>query len=288
MTAKLSNLNMPNVEVAPKEWDALVQSYKLHDKLLFVAQKLATARLDKWRILAYGNKLTTTNENGVMERVLQNIAIVEKDEKLGSIKMNRRWTRSAGYEDTYAIYSDRIHKQRGGQAKETAKPKVAVKIALEYFAKKSPKELLRKANSSLVSDLGSQQYTSGRHLDNEFNRIRDEALAFVLEKSEEFVQRYPKHKAHMGMVVEACENKEIIESVASIKNDVLTVLFTDGDMVVAEDGEIKVYGNDGAEAPEHIRRKIGLLKLVNDSQIIRDIGIRVDENTFGITPEVKQ
>lgn len=290
MTTRLTNIALPNVEVASKELTAEVHSYKLDDSLLPVAHKLAINCLDRWKIIAFGAAIANTNAEGFVERTLKNIVIFEGGEKLGTVKMDRRWKRSSGYENVYSIHSHRIHSSRKGNCKETSKVKEAVKIVMTHFTKKMPKELIRDGHLSVTNSLNSQKYSAGRELDHRFGQIEPDARAFVLDRLEEFNAVYPNHAKTVEAIIEAYANHDIVKSISGLvnANTCVTVLLLHGEMLVEEGDVITRYANGGAEAPEHIRRKIGLLKLVQDSQVVRDVGIRVNAHTFGITPEVKQ
>jgi len=282
MTAKLVNISLPNVEVASKELDAMVDAYKLANELVPVATKIAMTKIDKWRVIAYSSKETSVNESGMRIRTLGKLAIVENGEKLGSIDLSQRWGRSSGSETTYRVFSDRI---KGRKAyKETAHFKIAIKAAFEAFLAKSPKELLLNASSTVINALNSQAYSARREVESRFDSMEKAAIDFILNRSEEFAQ---EHGAHgIESLMEARCNHDVIKSVELGKNHLITVVLTDDDMLVEQGGVITRWTNGGELAPEHIRRKIGLLKLVQDSQVIRDIGIRVDTQTFGVTPEV--
>jgi ribosomal protein L31E len=289
MTTRLTNIALPNVEVASKELTAGVHSYKLSDPLLPVAHKLAINCLDRWKIVAFSAANPDTNAEGVVERTLKNIVIFEGGEKLGTVKMDRRWKRSSGHENVYSIHSHRIQSRKGNY-KETSKVKEAIKIVMTHFTKKMPKELIKEGHISVTNSLNSQKYSAGRELDHRFGQIESDARAFVLDRLDEFNTVYPNHAKTVEAIVEAYANHDIVKSVSGLANanTCVTVLLLHGEMIVEEGDVITRYANGGVDAPEHIRRKIGLLKLVQDSQIVRDVGIRVNAHTFGITPEVKQ
>jgi len=45
-------------------------------------------------------------------------------------------------------------------------------------------------------------------------------------------------------------------------------------------GEVKIFTSE--QLPDSIRRGVGMLKLVEDSQIIEGVGLKVNANTFFI------
>jgi hypothetical protein len=286
MTAKLINISLPNVEVASKELAAGVDAYKLADALVPVAVKIAMTKIDKWRVVAFGHKDTSVSESGLRIRTLGKIAIIEDGGKLGTIDLSQRWGRSRGSEGTYRVHSDRITGRKN--YKETTNPKIAIKTAFEAFLAKSPKEILLDANSTILSSLNSQEYAARRAIEVKFSNIEEAAVEFVLNRMEEFEQEHASHKVHVDELLEARCNHDVIKSVALIKSVLISVVLTDTDMLVEQDNVVTRWTNGGELAPEHIRRKVGLLKLVQDSQVIRDVGIRVDAHTFGVTPEVTQ
>lgn len=62
------------------------------------------------------------------------------------------------------------------------------------------------------------------------------------------------------------------------------VMYALGKVNVTDKSESREYPNDEA-LPEHIRQKVGLLKLLEDRKLIPEVGFKFDTNTFWIYTE---
>ena len=62
------------------------------------------------------------------------------------------------------------------------------------------------------------------------------------------------------------------------------LVFIDGINYSVQKGEDLIEVKQSEELPDFMRRAIGLLKLVEDNQVVADVGLRVNASTFLILP----
>lgn len=69
-----------------------------------------------------------------------------------------------------------------------------------------------------------------------------------------------------------------------LKNNNAFIVFIDGVNYSVQKGKDPLEIKQSDELPDFIRRAVGLLKLVEDNQVINDVGLRVNESTFLVLP----
>jgi hypothetical protein len=62
------------------------------------------------------------------------------------------------------------------------------------------------------------------------------------------------------------------------------VVFIDGINYSLQKGEDPIEVKESDELPDFMRRAIGLLKLVENNQVVNGVGLRVNESTFLVLP----
>jgi len=118
------------------------------------------------------------------------------------------------------------------------------------------------------------------------NDLRLALLSFAAAHADTFNKVFP---AHSAMFAEALDTKQDLAICTEVARTPLTyalvthqqvhVFNVDGKLVALDD-------NDGNGLPEWFRRKMGLLKLVEHTQFVRDVGVRVSDKYYAIAMDV--
>ena len=245
---------------------------------LFLTLNNLTLSKPNWRFKATDSSYSAAN------KVLTAFEIIEDDEVVGTVSIQYK-----GNTEKIKVRNKRIDdKRERGNGYFTDDPAKAELAIRKHFYRMAEDERLLKAMQEAKSVVKNEN----RDKSWAKTRIRNS----LLEKSDEFVRR------NMAVYLEAYPNlvpvhAEYIEAKAhhATTNSLEQALDKDKAMVVVCDGtryltqtgrEVKVFVDE--DLSFDLRRKIGLLKLVQDKQMISDVGCRVDSNTFVLLPEAKE
>jgi hypothetical protein len=77
------------------------------------------------------------------------------------------------------------------------------------------------------------------------------------------------------------ETKKINEVIKN--NKAWLVFINNSDYIVKVNGHVSIMSSE--DLPTMIRRNLGMLKLVQDKELITNVGIRVDESTYYVVGE---
>ena len=69
-----------------------------------------------------------------------------------------------------------------------------------------------------------------------------------------------------------------------LKSKETYIVFIEGVNYFVQRGEDPIEVKQSDELPDFMRRAIGLLKLVEDKQVVANVGIRVNETTYLVAP----
>lgn len=208
----------------------------------------------------------------------------DKREVLGSIEKDH-------YNGDYrfAIDNHRIESMRErGRAMKTIHIKKAIKYVDKFFGKKSVLEHVNDARQKAEYALHHVSNEKGWALQHTWNKINGYAQQFVLDNYQQFTDSVVDKTS----VAESLEHfpSRIQEHTAvqhiqeTVKQKNAYIVFIDGINYSIQKGEDPVEIKQSDELPDFMRRAIGLLKLVEDNQVVADVGLRVNASTFLLLP----
>lgn len=210
--------------------------------------------------------------------------IIEDDEVLGTVSIEYK-----GRNEKIKVRNKRIDdKRERGSGYFTDDPAKAELAIRKHFFRMAEDERLLKAAED------ARGVVKGENRDKSWakNRVRNS----LLEKSYDFAKKhmamyleeYPQLKPVHAEYLEAREQHKVTHSVEdALDKQQAVVVVCDGTRYLTQTGrEVKVF--DDEDLSFDMRRKIGLLKLVQDKQMISDVGCRIDSSTFVLLPEVKE
>ena len=282
-------LQLENVEF-PKDTDkngievvATMDTY-----LAPLVEKLALAH-PEWQFKShhcrkvYGKTDTGADFSMVIERV----RVMDKYEELGLLgtdytsKGKRFW-----------VSNHRVEKMRErGSGMKTIHLDKAYKHVDKYFGRMNHGEMLEQATRTtqdVVYQANNQTYFPLR---SSWGFIEDKARDFVVDNLEAFKNYMQSNLANTRELEEASKLPDLmteyrgmqaIQKSVDSKQHILVLL--DGMNYIVKHAVNQVEVKTSEELPDHVRRGVGMLKLVEVRQAITNIGIRVDDNVFALLP----
>ena len=222
-----------------------------------------------------------TEGPGVQRKVFPTwIKVSEKGVERGRIQIRDPWR---SYAEDLVFDNPRIYNamQRVGH-KVTTKPKVAVQIVKQYFTDPPITETIAAVSKQVRSHANMQRSTFKSSRDLEYLRLSEMVRPYIDEHLVEIAKQVPEVNANFNVpeYLEFVEDTKISESVADVpSNSALTVMLR-GDKYVLHRNNMPIFALTSEYLPEQVRRAIGLLKLVDDGQFVRDVGYRHKADQF--------
>ena len=198
----------------------------------------------------------------------------EGKSKLGKIYTDRGRARKT----TYYAENNRITQKRDrGSAMFTTNVSKAVKNVCKEFYPATTTEIMASARSKSQGVMQDIYGDKVRGVDNRMQRILKGLESYVLDNWETMsviaAKECPKEVSELPL---AMEEKYIAETIKdAFNNSRGTIVALHGSEYVTAHG---TYTTD--TLPVHIKQGVGMLKLVEAGQCIRDVGVKVDADTF--------
>lgn len=232
-----------------------------------------------WRFVATDFVLADANT-----RVYTDFVIYEDDEALGKVAITHK-----GRCYKVEVNNDRINAARErGTGYFTEDPVKAQLRIRKTFFKRNNDERVEKAAEAADSLLKREDQSKSWDYRRAKDALLDKAGDFVVKNMEAYLQAYPSLSAKKGKYDDARANFGVVKKIkeAFDNGKSVVVAFNGTHYIVKSEEGVKTLSDE--TLPYEMRRKVGLLKLVQDGQMISDVGCRVDGATFVLLPEVKE
>jgi len=210
--------------------------------------------------------------------VTQKITVLEKDgtTQLGVISMEKKYVRGDAH-FVFVIDNWRINEMRQrGSGIQTAKPKEALKAIEKYFYPLTDPEQIHDSFKHAYHLVHSEASNAQRNVDASIRALYEPTLAYARSRWEDFISTLNEKERMEALNLlkhqQLCNEAKALFSDVDSKNR-LTVFLTNGKYVVQQGEVLQEYESD--TLPEHIKTKVGMLKLVEEKQVIPEIGVRV-------------
>jgi hypothetical protein len=216
--------------------------------------------------------------------------VMDKREELGQV-----YTESyhSTHGQQFCVDNFRVQQMRErGSGMKTIHEKKALKHIDKFFGKKNLDEKLVDARNQAQQCVSRVSNDLGQKFDWEWNRLAEASKRFIVENHwEEFVgyaqQNITNNTVSMDTMPERFERKIAGQRVYdAFSKDEHYLVYVDGQNYAIfrknEPTQIKV----SEELPEFIRRSVGMLKLVEDNQIVSGIGCRVNATTYVVLQQI--
>ena len=266
-------LGMPNILVRI-EIDTVLPDANFGATAEMTPYLLALAtKKPNWRFVGVqGWHRDTIEGNRIYEAYKFNVW--EGKSKLGKIYTDRGRARKT----TYYAENNRITQKRDrGSAMFTTNVSKAVKNVCKEFYPATTTEIMASAISKAQGVMQDIYGDKIRAFDNRVTRILRGLEPYLLDNWETMsviaAKECPKEVSELPL---AMEEKYIAETIKdAFNNSRGTIVALHGSEYVTAHG---TYTTD--TLPVHIKQGVGMLKLVEAGQCIRDVGVKVDADTF--------
>lgn len=209
--------------------------------------------------------------------------IVVKDER--STLLGRIECQAWGAQGVDAYFSnDRISRAaERGDCKRTSKPDVAIKILKKWFTQPPVSEIAEVAYEKVARDYMSRVSSITRAYRDNVHDVMKGLEKYVMDNIEEYWNKiHPNHTPRFTLeqLKVAQQDMEIAGSMDAQK--FLTVVIHDGKYIVrTSNGGHQVMMHE--DLSEHMRRSIGLLKLVEPSQFVGGAGFKGRDDVYFVS-----
>jgi len=227
------------------------------------------------------NAMTSNMGNNTYE--VHSFKVMDKREVLGTL--TKEWASGGA---RYCVDNHRIASMRErGSGMKTIHMDKAIKHVNKLFGKKNVNEKFTEARQVISTALGHIHNQKRWDLNHKWEGVKDQAQRFIVDNYAQFassvtdtkvthnVEKLPSSFAEFNSV-DAMQN-------ALQKGDAYLV-FIDGLNYSVQKGKDPLEVKASEELPDFMRRAVGLLKLVEDNQVIDGVGVRANETTFLVMP----
>jgi hypothetical protein len=249
------------------------KSTETHVMLYDTLSPLLTSR-PAWRFVAidfyFGSSVVITG-----------VEIFEGAEALGkvSIDYNRR-----GYK--VHVLNHRITgKQVRGKGYFTDDTLRATLHIRKNFYVRDQTELLAASSANAAMVINREYHYKSAELNEAKVAVYTKAKAFVRAMEDAYFNMFPELLPARGKRDAAHAMWSVVDSVKTsfADNKTTLVVFNGEQYLTSTGGVVTRYTHD--TLPDHMRTKIGLLKLVQDKQMVSSVGCKVDKSTFVLLPQ---
>ena len=280
-----------------KNYD-ITQGYVSVDKLLCDIVSQVRKRKPSWKFELKNSRRTTFQLNNGIRDVnpptyytYDSVDVTDEDQKIGNITIKEGHnTRKCRTEMLIMVQSPRIKKLRRGDVVTTYKPDVAIKTILTKMYKLSIVEYGSKLVNEATAELGRACRERRVQINNIHSNLPLGArLRLLLEHMDTFKEYLPKDKDNLRV---QCDNLKTltheIEIISELENNPAIVIDINNQCLrvfsLIADNECTYRGDvSGNDLPEHIRERLGMLKLVDVGMCIAGKGQRSGNSTYLVT-----
>jgi hypothetical protein len=210
--------------------------------------------------------------------------VKDKREVLGTIDKDYC---SNGYR--YRIDNHRIEGMRErGSGMKTIHLNKAIKHVDKFFGKRNMVEKITEARRKVENTLSQVDNEKSWRLRGTWGSMELQARNFITNNYQAFIDSVvdkntiAKQLEQLPTQVEEFNATQHL--IKMLQTDNAFIVFIDGVNYSVQKGKDPLEIKQSDELPDFIRRAVGLLKLVEDNQVISGVGFRVNEITFLVLP----
>jgi hypothetical protein len=210
--------------------------------------------------------------------------IKDKREVLGTIDKDYC---GSGYR--FRIDNHRIQGMRErGCGMKTIHLNKALKHVDKFFGKKNVTEKITEARRNVENVLSQVDNEKGWRLRGTWGSMESQARDFVVNNYQAFIDSVVDKNSIARQLEQLPAQVEEFNATQHLnkmlQGDNAFIVFIDGVNYSVQKGKDPLEIKQSDELPDFIRRAVGLLKLVEDNQVISGVGLRVNESTFLVLP----
>lgn len=281
------------------------ESHEIDPMLMELVNKLSMEKPDWVFDCMYSNMYLTTHtydapvkaplEKKDSKNYLRKVTVKDRENQtLGTLKVDREnWGRFAnsGKPHIFIVESWRINKERGNRHQtKTTNIDSAVREAKKHFFAKTRKELLTEVTVEVKRGFGDAVYSLSRTFMRMCNDVDTVTWAHTVMNMRNNLPLDPAEERRIDALLmhEKFESnhKDYLLAEAMRKRD-----DGSGNMIVVaeQDGQFMFWGDTAEgyvttlsfdELPTKMQERIGVLQLMENSEIVLDVGYRLDQGRY--------
>jgi hypothetical protein len=210
---------------------------------------------------------------------------VDKREVLGII--DKEYVNGGGYR--YCVDNHRINGVRErGRGMKTIHEDKALKHVGKFFGKKNVNEKFTEATQVIGNALGHVHNQKRWDLSHKWDALENHAQKFIYDNYAMFASTVAGDKKPSDNLEKLPSAIAEFSSVDAMQEALRLgdayIVFIDGVNYSIQKGKDPLEIKASEELPDFMRRAVGLLKLVEDNQVIDGVGVRANETTFLVMP----
>jgi hypothetical protein len=200
-----------------------------------------------------------------------------KDIILGHIHEDYKYAKG-NRQKLFSIDNWRISEMRQrGQGIQTSKPKEALKAVEKYFFPLTDEEYTDQAFRHAHQLVYRESTETRGALESSIRKLHQPMMTFAHKHWDEFLSMLDERDRNIAY--DLLKQQQLSNEAKALYSEVdsrkcLTVLLTNGKYTVQQGEVLQDYESD--TLPEHIKTKVGLLKLVENREVVPEVGVRVD------------
>ena len=174
--------------------------------------------------------------------------------------------------------------------KSTTNVDKAVKIVEQFFKSKTMTERVNEACTKVSSGISNRKWTASREFSGTMERLAPALATYVtlhMAEVRPILEAYGAPSGALDALTERNEMRKLTETVADTRDrraGTTVMLHGDRYLIVRDDASEEVRNAAASQLDDDMRGKIGILKIVNDNDVIESVGMRIDATTFYLLP----
>lgn len=271
-------LELPNM-LAERHKNPEQKPVATYSKMYPLVEALALKK-PQWKFIAHRYHARDGKDSGYAFRVC------EGREILGEIVMSYGWRD----DDAFEIRNKRIQdsRERGGSAK-TKDVKKAIKLVLKSFGTKTISEQVNEALQQTTDATRRVASDRSETFQSLFRHMQEHLFTHIMDNYKELAPIAIQNGADATVVeklLPAYEEYQITKEIKTCKtsNTGAAVLTLGSEYAVTlwdhSAGNMQTHMHTTDTLPTHIKRSVGLLKLVEVKHFLKGVGVRVADTTF--------
>lgn len=287
-----ANIKLKTHKIRDENGNQIDQEPKIFEFMQPLVEALAL-KYPQWEFVEDGARI----QHGLGREVhfaADKFKIMERREELGTIAVDH-WCRAGR---RYWVENFRINEKRErGSGFKTKHMDKALKHVVKFFGTRNTAELAASAEERASNVKRNLLYALQSEQQRKWGCLDDHAADFLMENWQAFADYmkafvdYRKPIAGNGLleVVEKFPDAYRHHVEANKINDLIIrgkawlVHIVNNDYIVKQGDTVSIWESD--KLPNIVRRNLGMLKLVQDRELISNVGIRVDESTYYVIGE---
>lgn len=277
------SLGMPNILFESRKnvtnhTEVTAANTTIHPFMLPLMKRLAQAR-PQWKFVTYRRSLANMSDS------MFNVTTFDVYE--GSNKLGRIWKTYENRGDVVCINNERMenHRQRGSYT-STQDLNKAFKLVTKNFHGPTVAEAVADAFDKARSVVGGLAVKHRREFDYKYQHLSNFLEAYTMQNWEHIRQLATDAGVSpmtLDGMIEAYEAKLATSKInnAISSESGATVLIRGDEYIVVINGVTSIFDTD--HLPPHIKRSVGILKMVANHTYVEGHGARVDKDKFFIS-----